>query len=148
MTNKLQSALDNFNRQKYATDSGTLMHTKLQSVFFLPTGATGDQDIIKSLSKIPELCEYMGDKSKTEVPIAGIINGLFISRRIDRLYVNRNTKTVVVIDYKTDTNHTMFFKKYTEQLTEYKALLKQIYPDFLIQCKILWTSDFTLENII
>ena len=148
MTNKLQSLLNAKKQTSVATGIGVTMHAKLQSVFFLADGAIGDNDIINAVSNVPELREYMGEKSRTEVPIAGIVNGVFISRRIDRLYVNEQTKTVVVLDYKTDTNRNRFYKKYIEQLTEYRDLLKQIYPDFNIHCKILWTHNFTLENVI
>ena len=148
MTNKLQSLINQKTHANAAVDTGTAMHTKLQNIFFLPDGIVGDADIVQKIADIPELCEYMGPLSKTEVPIAGIVNGNFISRRIDRLYVNKKTKMIVVLDYKTDVNRDMFLKKYIEQLTEYRDLLKQIYPDFNIKCKILWLHDFTLENII
>ena len=54
----------------------------------------------------------------------------------------------MVLDYKTDTNRNLYREKYRVQLMEYYKLLKQIYPDFNIVCKILWLNDFTLENII
>ena len=90
----------------------------------------------------------MGPMSKTEVPIAGVINGRFISRRIDRLYINQNTKTIIILDYKTDIDKNVFREKYIDKLTEYRELLKQIYNGFSVSCKIFWTNDFTLENVI
>ena len=147
MTNKLLSLINNENRASIAVETGNAMHALLQKVFY-PCNDGCDTEILEKISKTPELCEYMGKLSKTEVPIAGFVNGVFISRRIDRLYVNPQTKKVVVLDYKTDINRELYFKKYTEQLREYHDLLKQVYPDFNIQCKILWTHDFTLENVI
>lgn len=148
MTNKLNELLSQKETQRMAMNVGTAIHSHLGRVFFNPDGtAVGDADLVVRIAKIPELVELMGHNSKAEVPIAGVVNGRFISRRIDRLYVNNATKTVVILDYKSDTDKKMFYKKYREQLNEYRELLKQIYRHFNISCKILWTNDFTLENL-
>jgi len=147
MTNKLHELVDKHTHAKYATDTGRGVHTKMQHVFYTPNGWVGDTNIISHIKDNSELRELLGPLSKTEVPIAGIINGKFISRRIDRLYVNNTTKNIVVLDYKTDINKKVFFEKYVVQLNEYYALLKQIYRSFNIDCKILWLNDFTLENV-
>ncbi|MBO4700801.1 MAG: hypothetical protein J5620_03590 [Alphaproteobacteria bacterium] len=148
MTNKIQDLINAKSRQEYATTAGRAMHTQMQHIFYTGHGWVGNANITKRISGISELMEYMGVLSRTEVPIAGTVNGKFISRRIDRLYVNNDTKKVVVLDYKTDADKNLFYKKYCEQLTEYYELLKQIYKGFNIECKILWLGDFTLENII
>ena len=148
MTNKISDLINKISRSEYATATGRSMHAQMQSVFYGVDGWVGDKNIINSISQIPELKEIMGPLSQTEVPVAGIVNGKFISRRIDRLYVNNDTKKVVVLDYKTDVDKNLFSEKYREQLTEYYELLKQIYNRFDIQCKILWLNDFTLENVI
>jgi len=148
MTNKISDLINKISRSEYATATGRSMHAQMQSVFYGVDGWVGDKNIINSISQIPELKEIMGPLSRTEVPLAGIVNGKFISRRIDRLYVNNDTKKVVVLDYKTDVDKNLFSEKYREQLTEYYELLKQIYNEFDIQCKILWLNDFTLENVI
>lgn len=148
MTNKISDLINKISRSEYATATGRSMHAQMQSVFYVGDGWVGDKNIINSISQIPELKEIMGPLSRTEVPLAGIVNGKFISRRIDRLYVNNDTKKVVVLDYKTDVDKNLFSEKYREQLTEYYELLKQIYNGFDIQCKILWLNDFTLENVI
>lgn len=148
MTNKISDLINKISRSEYATATGRSMHVQMQSVFYGVDGWVGDKNIINSISQIPELKEIMGPLSRTEVPLAGIVNGKFISRRIDRLYVNNDTKKVVVLDYKTDVDKNLLSEKYREQLTEYYELLKQIYNGFDIQCKILWLNDFTLENVI
>jgi len=134
--------------EKNATDYGTEMHKKLQYVFFDSVAPRGDKQLCEQISKNPELCKYMSLDSQTEVPIAGWINDEFVSRRIDRLYVNDKEKKVVVVDYKTDTDRQTLRDKYKKQLGEYKKLLEQVYPEYNISCKILWISDFSLENII
>ncbi len=149
MANKITDLINDKLRQDYAVSVGTEMHAQMQNIFFDDDGmARGNSDIVAKISGNKELVEYMGPLSKTEVPIAGYIDGRFISRRIDRLYVNKETKTVVVIDYKTDLNKERFRPEYVRQLTEYYKLLADIYPGFAITCKILWTNDFTLENVI
>ena len=84
---------------------------------------------------------------KTEVPIAGTINGRFISRRIDRLFTDDENKRVYVLDYKTDTDRAAFHDKYVEQINEYKTLLRDIYPNYEIRGYILWLHDFSVEEI-
>ncbi len=148
MTNKITDLINKKLHTEYATATGGAMHKQMQRIFWTPNGWTGNADIIKYISNIPNLQEFMGPLSRTEVPIAGTLNGRFISRRIDRLYVNHDTKKVVVLDYKTDIDKKLFYKKYCEQLKEYSELLKHIYKGFNIECKILWLNDFTLENII
>lgn len=148
MTNKLEQILSAKTHQEHATATGRAVHAKMSHVFYAQNGWVGDKDIIKKLSDVSDMCELFGPLSRTEVPIAGYINGKFISRRIDRLYINHDTKSIVVLDYKTDLDKKLFYKKYIEQLTEYCALLTQIYHGYHIECKILWLNDFTLENII
>ena len=149
MTNKLTKLMDDKARQNFALAAGTEMHARLKNVFFDANGnASGDSDIIAKLSKNKELIEYMGPLSKTEVPIAGYIGGKFKSLRIDRLYINKTNKQIVIIDYKTDLDKEKFHKEYVAQVKEYHQVLTDAYPDFTIAAKILWLSDFTLENVI
>ena len=147
MTCNLHDLINEQTHANCATNAGRDAHTKLRHVFFTPAGWVGDKNLVSQIQNISELCELFGPLSKTEVPIAGTINGKFISRRIDRLYVNNDTKTIVVLDYKTDINKKLYYEKYVEQLKEYCALLKCVYQHFDIQCKILWLNDFALENI-
>ena len=147
MTNKLYKLVKDRMRSEYATGTGRGVHAQMQRVFCRPNGWVGDKDIVSRVKTNPELCELFGPLSQTEVPIAGTVKGKFISRRIDRLYVNIDTKTVVVLDYKTDIDKNIYYEKYVEQLNEYRELLKQIYRHFDVQCKILWLHDFRLENV-
>lgn len=145
---KLNTIIREQEAKTFATEHGKDVHCLLSKIMFQNGDFVGAPDIISHIKNNSELCEIMGVLSRTEVPIAGYVNGTFLSRRIDRLYVNPNTKTVIILDYKTDTDKKLYYAKYRVQLTEYRELLKQIYPEFNIVCKILWTNDFTLENII
>lgn len=133
-------------RQRHATDAGAAVHKKLEF-------ATADDEIIKSH---PELAPFFGPNAKTEVPIAGIIDGKFISRRIDRLVPLAGEGVdgkagrgggIYFMDYKTDTDKTRFYDQYVAQIREYSALLRAAYPGHNVHGFILWTNDFTLEEI-
>ena len=146
--NSLNTIMHDIESKEFATKRGTDVHARISKICFCNSDFVGDKDIVSKIKDNPDLCEFMGPLSRAEVPLAGYINGMFLSRRIDRLYINKNAKKIVVLDYKTDTNRNLYREKYRVQLMEYYELLKQIYPDFNIVCKILWLNDFTLENII
>lgn len=145
---KLHVVMHEQESKKIATNRGAEVHLRLSKIVFHDNDFVGDSNIISHIKNNAELCEIMGPLSYPEVPIAGYVNGVFLSRRIDRLYVNKKAKKIIVLDYKTDIDRNLYYEKYRVQLTEYYELLKQIYPDFSITCKILWLNDFTLENII
>lgn len=149
MTQNLNNFLKTQERQKYATQNGTKIHAQLQNVIVDDVhGCRGDADIIDKIKQNPNLCKYFCANAKTEVPIAGILNGIFVSRRIDRLLINNATKTIFFIDYKTDTNKTAFIDKYQKQLKEYAQLLRSAYPEHQIYGGILWLCDWQLQQII
>ena len=149
MAQNLNNFLKESDTKKYATQKGTRIHALLKNIVIDSiNGDFGNQDIILKIKKHPELCKYFSATSKTEVPIAGYINGVFLSRRIDRLLIDDATKTVYFIDYKTDTNKTIFFDKYKKQLSEYAQLLQSAYGNYKIVGYILWLNDWILEQII
>lgn len=148
MTQTLQNFLIGAKNKEFATKTGTQMHAVLQHVIVDDSvGNRGAPEIIKEILNRPNLKPFFTKDAKTEVPIAGFINGHFISRRIDRLIINQETKTIDFIDYKTDTDKTIFIEKYKHQLNEYRELLKSAYPDYKINGYILWLSDWSLNRI-
>ena len=149
MTQKLINFLNDAKNKAFATDTGTKMHTILQHVIVDDKfGCCGDVNIIKIIKNRPDLAPFFTAKAKTEVAIAGKLRGRFISRRIDRLVINNDTKTICFIDYKTDTDKTLFIDKYKLQLQEYAQLLKSAYSGYKISGYILWTCDWQFEKII
>lgn len=148
-TNKISTLIQEYEHKQAAAEHGSMIHAKLQYLFS-NTNST-DKDIINILEHINSdntLQEYFGALSKTEVPVAGYINDLFISRRIDRLYINHQKQYICIIDYKSDTTKDNLYTAYCKQLKEYHKLISDIYPNYKIECKILWLNDFTLEQII
>lgn len=149
MTQNLSNFLIEQNNKKYATHSGTKIHALLKSVIIdSMSGNRGDTEIINQIAQRLELQPFFTKNAKTEVPIAGFVNGVFISRRIDRLLIESTTKTISFIDYKSDTNKQQFIEKYKKQLFEYAQLLHSAYPEYKITGYILWIHDWQLQKII
>ena len=87
--------------------------------------------------------EAFGAGSRAEVAIAGKLErGPSLSGRIDRLLIS--DKRVLVIDYKSNRpapdQASDAHISYQRQMAGYVALLRQIYPDRLIEAAFLWTD--------
>lgn len=147
MTQNLTNFLTSQSNKLYATQRGTNTHQLLRSIVFDNGAFQGDKNMTEQIQNHPELQKFFTASALTEVAIAGYINGIFVSRRIDRLLINNETKTIDFIDYKTDTNKTEFLNKYKKQLSEYAQLLHSAYPNYKITGYILWTHDWLLEEI-
>lgn len=148
MTQKLTNFLNGAKNKEFATSAGTQMHSLLQRIVIDDTYQEGNEDIIKIIAAVPDLMPFFTSNAKTEVPIAGNINGHIVSRRIDRLLINHDSKIIDFIDYKTDTDKFAFLDKYKLQLKEYAQLLCSAYPNYKINGYILWLHDWELDKII
>ncbi len=148
MSNKLSEVISSIEKQDRATEAGLHAHAKLQNIIIDTDITLGDTTLIAQINSHPELLKFFGTNSKTEVPIAGYINGRFASRRIDRLVIDEKTKEIFVLDYKTDVSKTAFHDDYTNKIKEYQSLLVEIYPNYRIRGFILWTHDFSLEEVL
>ena len=144
----LHNILSDHESRTHATNTGTKIHALLQHVIIDKDVEQGDQRLIQKIKQNSTITRFFTAAAKTEVPIAGFINGKFISRRIDRLLINHTNKQIDIIDYKTDTSRDNYIDNYRIQLREYAQLLHKIYPSYSVNCYILWTHDFSLENII
>ena len=148
MTQSLTDFLKSAENKRCATDNGTRMHALMQRIVINKTGNQGDADIIKSIQKHPELERFFCAYAQTEVPIVGRVRGVFVSRRIDRLLIDNDTKVIDFIDYKTDVNKEEFIEKYKMQLKEYAELLCSAYPNYKINGYILWLHDWVLDKVV
>lgn len=148
MTQSLTKFLQTAEQKAFATKNGTATHILMQHIVIDKDNKnTGDKDIIDIIKNRPDLQPFFVSTAKTEVPIAGILNGQFVSRRIDRLIINHDTKTIDFIDYKTDTDKNTFVDKYKTQIKEYADLLHSAYPGYKINGYILWLHDWQLDKI-
>lgn len=147
MKNKLRDLIVEKENEKHAIEAGVLTHKKLQKIDIDTIKDLPESDLLTNIKNNLKIAYFFNKNSQTEVPIAGYINGSFVSRRIDRMLINHDSKTIDVLDYKTDTNKNDFYDNYKKQLAEYKTLLKDIYPDYKINTYILWLHDFRLEKV-
>ncbi|MDE6478466.1 MAG: hypothetical protein K2L94_04450 [Alphaproteobacteria bacterium] len=145
---KLSELIAQNTHMKFATDAGVRMHALLRMVTLDDAGGDrGDAELVARIRANKNLIPFFGPNSRGEVPIAGIYRGKFISRRIDRMVVDPDARTVWVLDYKTDVDRVARREKYAAQLREYMALLSEFYPDFTVRGFILWIHDWTLESM-
>lgn len=147
MSNTLREFLSEYDNTRFATKRGTEIHDKMRAVHTENGELCGDGDIVENIKKHPDLMRFFGENSRAEVPVAAEINGRFISRRIDRLIVDEEKRSVYIIDYKTDADKDTFRQKYISQVQEYVAIINKIYPKYKIYGYILWLHDWTLESI-
>ena len=147
MANSLSELLGEYDAKKYATDAGNAMHEKLRLIRGLDDCVKVDSELKNRIKSVDGLSVFFVENAMTEVPIAGIINGNFVSRRIDRLVIDSDNKIIRILDYKTDIDKTIRREKYVYQLAEYAKLMKQIYPDYKIETFILWLHDWVLEKL-
>lgn len=147
MTNSIQELLKKYESGKFATGAGTQAHLRLMQVCIDGDATRGDAGLVQKIKSCDGLPDFFGPTSRTEVPIAGFIDGKFISRRIDRMIVNHELKTVRILDYKTDVNPDAVRSKYAAQVREYCALMQRIYPDYKITGHILWLHDWCIESV-
>ena len=148
MTRDLIKFLQDAEHKKHATDIGTDMHAKMQRIIVDNNIICGDKEIVDKIKNRADLSPFFVKDAQTEVAIAGFVRGIFISRRIDRLLINHNTKTIDFIDYKTDTNKDAFIEQYKRQLKEYAELLSSAYSGYKINGYILWLHDWCLDKVI
>ena len=147
MSTQMHKIINDIASQKHATDAGTHMHDLLRQIKIDGAVQSGDADIVSRLLRLSELLPLFSSAAKTEVPVAGILRGKFVSRRFDRMLIDGAGRCVYILDYKTDTDKNVYHDKYIAQLREYTELARQIYPGYKISAQILWTHDWTVESI-
>ncbi len=147
MTQILQDFLTGAKNKEFATNTGTQIHARLRQVVVdEKNGNSGDLELIQNIINRIDLKKFFAVSAKTEVSISGYLNGRFVRRRIDMLLINKDTKTIDFIDYKTDTDKTRFIEQYKRQLNEYGNLLKSAYSGYEINGYILWLADWSLDK--
>ena len=123
MTDTLRDLLKQQDATKFATESGLRAHRNMQMIVIDDDIARGDPDIIAKIKSHPELLPFFVATAQTEVPVAGIIRGRFISRRIDRMVADHDKHQIIVMDYKTDVSPDKFHDRCSRNIdrNEYGA---------------------------
>lgn len=111
------------------------------------------QDVFGTLSH-PEYAGLFGPQGRAEVPVQGVLQDsegkpVEIFGLIDRLLVT--DKEVIVLDYKTNAvvPHSVqeVSETYVAQLSVYRKLLLELYPDHKIRALLLYTAGPKLVEI-
>lgn len=90
-----------------------------------------------------DFSEIFGPLSRSEVPVSGVIEGRgVVSGQVDRLHVN--DEEVFIVDYKTNRppprDVSGIPESYKAQMQAYADIFRQIYPDKVVRCALLWTD--------
>lgn len=136
----ISDIVSKYQSDRFAVATGRVAHIEMQF-------AESNPKLMDKIKSFPELIDFFGSNSRAEVPVAAILRGRFVSRRIDRLTIDHKNETIKILDYKTDVNRLDFRDKYVAQLNEYREILSQIYPKYNIKTYILWLHDWQLEQI-
>ena len=126
MSTQMHKIINDIASQKHATDAGTHMHDLLRQIKIDGAVQSGDDDIVSRLLCLPELLPLFSSAAKTEVPVAGIVRGKFVSRRFDRMLIDGAGRCVYILDYKTDTDKTKFIEKYKDEITNPNVVFNTI----------------------
>ena len=97
---------------------------------------------VLALLEDPALAPIFGPGSKAEVPIVGLVGEVAVSGRIDRLLITPDR--VLVVDFKTNRPAATRLEDvpdaYLRQMSVYRALMRKLFPDRVVQCGIVWTA--------
>ncbi len=104
------------------------------------------QCTIRVLNTYPDL---FGPGSQSEVPVIGMLGDSLLSGQIDRLIIHEDH--ILIVDFKTHVSPPGTIKEipltYLKQMSYYKTVLSQIYPQKDIFCALLWTYVPRLDVI-
>ncbi|MFM2243258.1 MAG: hypothetical protein RLZ97_2113 [Verrucomicrobiota bacterium] len=103
--------------------------------------------LVRELLQIPEIrgsfvLDGRSIRLYREQPVEAVLDGAWLSGIVDRLHVAEDGGTVELIDFKTDavTDPGEILQRYSGQMSAYRRVLDQMYPDARIKCMILSTA--------
>ncbi len=114
------------------------------------------KSIVSSVLNIVHNDEFaflFNNSSYNEISISGkVINDItgeldVVSARIDKIVKLEINKTICIVDYKFAKYKNSIYPAYTKQMSLYKKLLMQIYPNYQIKSYILFTQDPILVEV-
>ncbi len=104
------------------------------------------QDVERVLAS-PELGFVFAPGSRAEVPLSGQVGKDLITGRIDRLHIAADR--LVIADYKTGAPPPDGRppRAYAQQLQQYTAVLRQIYPGRAVEAYLVWTRSAAIMAV-
>ena len=156
----------------HALQRGTLIHAALEhlpthdpaawpdrlKLFFANRAPDVDQDmrdqwqgeVLEALAN-PALRAFFGPNSQAEVGVVGHLAAGKAVGQIDRLYVDAETKTVAILDYKTNrpppSDAAQPPPEYRKQMRAYRDLIQPLYPDHKVRTYLFWTHTGNLMDV-
>lgn len=144
--------------QELALKRGSFLHYLLQYLPQIPVDKRRETafkikpdniDIPEQLFTLLEsddFGELFSDKSLPEVPIIGVLNDEVISGKIDRMLVKPDE--VIIVDFKTNRQvPSKIPVLYKKQLTTYRELLQNVFPNKKIKTYLLWIQTMQFIEV-
>ncbi|MCS6779707.1 MAG: UvrD-helicase domain-containing protein, partial [Geminicoccaceae bacterium] len=107
-----------------------------------PEDASRLRTTVTNLLERPELAGLFGPEARAEQAIVGLVEGIAVSGRIDRLVVREDE--VLAVDFKTGRPPAATPVSYLRQMALYRALLQHRFPGRRVRVGLLWTESATL----
>ncbi|MFP3036008.1 MAG: UvrD-helicase domain-containing protein [Wolbachia sp.] len=103
-------------------------------------------EIYKKILAFNEKYDYLFDlEGKSEITLSGTIDGEPILVRLDRLCITQDK--AIIIDYKSHRSVSVSsLNEIKKQMSIYKTLVQEIYPNKQVECGVIWVEDLTLQS--
>ena len=114
-----------------------------------PADADRLRDQTLAVLRDPALAPLFAPGSRAEQPLTGLVGQTVITGTVDRLAVLPDR--VLLVDYKTGREPPATVAGtpvlYLRQLAAYRAVLRGIYPDRVIDCALVWTAGPVITTL-
>ncbi|MDG7056959.1 MAG: UvrD-helicase domain-containing protein [Wolbachia endosymbiont of Penenirmus auritus] len=109
--------------------------------------AREDKDeIYNKILAFNEKYDYLFDlEGKSEITLSGTIDGEPMLVRLDRLCITQDK--AIIIDYKSHRSVSVSsLNEIKKQMSIYKTLVREIYPNKQVECVVIWMEDLILQS--
>ncbi|MGL9688604.1 MAG: UvrD-helicase domain-containing protein [Wolbachia sp.] len=103
-------------------------------------------EIYNKILAFNEKYDYLFDlEGKSEITLSGTIDEEPILVRLDRLCITQDK--AIIIDYKSHRSvSASSLNEIKKQMSIYKTLVQEIYPNKQVECVVIWVEDLTLQS--
>ncbi|MGL9762346.1 MAG: UvrD-helicase domain-containing protein [Wolbachia sp.] len=103
-------------------------------------------EIYNKILAFNEKYDYLFDlEGKSEITLSGTIDGETILVQLDRLCITQDK--AIIIDYKSHRSVSVSsLNEIKKQMSIYKTLVQEIYPNKQIECVVIWVEDLTMQS--
>ncbi|MDG7052514.1 MAG: UvrD-helicase domain-containing protein [Wolbachia endosymbiont of Alcedoecus sp.] len=103
-------------------------------------------EIYNKILAFNEKYDYLFDlEDKSEITLSGTIDGEPMLVRLDRLCITQDK--AIIIDYKSHRSVSVSsLNEIKKQMSIYKTLVREIYPNKQVECVVIWMEDLTMQS--